>query len=324
MTSFYVPKRTALLLGALFVLNPISMLLAAESSQSSSQAIDTVSDAVLDTDIERLSIHYRQAYRGNVSSTELPQAISVLDEQLIKDAGLTRFQDVLDYSASVARQNNGGGLWDSFSLRGFPGNENMPSGYLINGFNGGRGFSGHRDLSNVAYVEILKGPGSALYGRSEPGGTVNIVTKKPQYETSGYLKASAGSFDQYRLEGDVTSGLTDNLAFRINGAWQEHDSFRDYVFSDKKIVTPSVRWQISEKASLLYEMEYLKQEQLFDRGIIVLNNDINTVPRSRYLGEPNDGATEVNATGHQLTYDYELNDDWSLTCLLYTSPSPRD
>ena len=313
MTSFYVPKRTALLLGALFVLNPISMLLAAESSQSSSQAIDTVSDAVLDTDIERLSIHYRQAYRGNVSSTELPQAISVLDEQLIKDAGLTRFQDVLDYSASVARQNNGGGLWDSFSLRGFPGNENMPSGYLINGFNGGRGFSGHRDLSNVAYVEILKGPGSALYGRSEPGGTVNIVTKKPQYQTSGYLKASAGSFDQYRLEGDVTSGLTDNLAFRINGAWQEHDSFRDYVFSDKKIVTPSVRWQISEKASLLYEMEYLKQEQLFDRGIIVLNNDINTVPRSRYLGEPNDGATEVNATGHQLTYDYELNDDWSLT-----------
>ncbi|NLQ21504.1 TonB-dependent siderophore receptor [Shewanella sp. S-1] len=313
MTSFYVPKRTALLLGALFVFNPISMLLAAESSQSSSQAIDTVSDAVLDTDIERLSIHYRQAYRGNVSSTELPQAISVLDEQLIKDAGLTRFQDVLDYSASVARQNNGGGLWDSFSLRGFPGNENMPSGYLINGFNGGRGFSGHRDLSNVAYVEILKGPGSALYGRSEPGGTVNIVTKKPQYETSGYLKASAGSFDQYRLEGDVTSGLTDNLAFRINGAWQEHDSFRDYVFSDKKIVTPSVRWQISEKASLLYEMEYLKQEQLFDRGIIVLNNDINTVPRSRYLGEPNDGATEVNATGHQLTYDYELNDDWSLT-----------
>ncbi|MCU8086904.1 TonB-dependent siderophore receptor [Shewanella sp. SM21] len=313
MTSFYVPKRTALLLGALFVLNPISMLLAAESSQSSSQAIDTMSDAVLDTDIERLSIHYRQAYRGNVSSTELPQAISVLDEQLIKDAGLTRFQDVLDYSASVARQNNGGGLWDSFSLRGFPGNENMPSGYLINGFNGGRGFSGHRDLSNVAYVEILKGPGSALYGRSEPGGTVNIVTKKPQYETSGYLKASAGSFDQYRLEGDVTSGLTDNLAFRINGAWQEHDSFRDYVFSDKKIVTPSVRWQISEKASLLYEMEYLKQERLFDRGIIVLNNDINTVPRSRYLGEPNDGATEVNATGHQLTYDYELNDDWSLT-----------
>ncbi|WP_061783380.1 TonB-dependent siderophore receptor [Shewanella putrefaciens] len=304
MTYLAFPKRVALLLGVFVAFNS-PMVFAAKELQSNEQ--------VTDSDIERLSIHYRQAYRGNVPAEALPQAISVLDEQLIKDAGLTRFQDVLDYSASVARQNNGGGLWDSFSLRGFPGNENMPSGYLINGFNGGRGFSGHRDLSNVAYVEILKGPGSALYGRSEPGGTVNIVTKKSQYESSGYLKASAGSFDQYRLEGDVTSGLTESVAFRINGAWQEYDSFRDYVFSDKKIVTPSVRWQVSDKASLLYELEYLKQEQLFDRGFIVLNNDIKTVPRSRYLGEPNDGATKVNATGHQLTYDYELNDDWSLT-----------
>ncbi|WP_186296121.1 TonB-dependent siderophore receptor [Shewanella algae] len=306
MAVYVSHNRSALVLGvALLALDASVPLVAAEAMQT-----DT---AGLNGDIERLSIHYRQAYRGNVPATELPQAITVLDEQLIKDTGLTRFQDLLDYSASVARQNNGGGLWDSFSLRGFPGNENMPSGYLINGFNGGRGFSGHRDLSNVAYVEILKGPGSALYGRSEPGGTVNIVTKKPQYETQGYLKASAGSFDQYRLEGDFTSGLTDTLAFRINGAWQEHDSFRDYVFSDKKIVTPSLRWQLSDKSSLLYEVEYLKQEQLFDRGVVVLNNDFNTVPRSRYLGEPNDGPTKVDATGHQLTYEYELNEDWSLT-----------
>ncbi|WP_419789746.1 TonB-dependent siderophore receptor [Shewanella xiamenensis] len=306
MAIYMSHKRSVLLLGvALLALDASVPLLAAEAVQT-----DT---AGLNDDIERLSIHYRQAYRGNVPATELPQAITVLDEQLIKDTGLTRFQDLLDYSASVARQNNGGGLWDSFSLRGFPGNENMPSGYLINGFNGGRGFSGHRDLSNVAYVEILKGPGSALYGRSEPGGTVNIVTKKPQYEAQGYLKASAGSFDQYRLEGDFTSGLTDTLAFRINGAWQEHDSFRDYVFSDKKIVTPSLRWQLSDRSSLLYEVEYLRQEQLFDRGVVVLNNDFNTVPRSRYLGEPNDGPTKVDATGHQLTYEYELNEDWSLT-----------
>lgn len=302
MTFFATTKRAILFMSALLTLTPNLTVLAGESTQANNN---------VDESIERLTIHYRQAYRGNVSSEQLPQAISVLDQQLINDAGLTRFQDVLDYSASVARQNNGGGLWDSFSLRGFPGNENMPSGYLINGFNGGRGFSGHRDLSNVAYVEILKGPGSALYGRSEPGGTVNIVTKKPQYQTSGYLKATGGSFDQYRLEGDFTSGLTNALAFRINGAWQEYDSFRDHVFSDKKIVTPSVRWQLSDKASLLYEVEYLKQEQLFDRGFIVLDNSVNTLPRSRYLGEPNDGPTVVKAMGHQLTYDYQLNDQWS-------------
>ncbi|MGI2170931.1 TonB-dependent siderophore receptor [Shewanella sp. MF05960] len=264
-------------------------------------------------EIERISIHYRQAYRGNVASQELPQAITVLDSSLISDTGVTRFQELLDFSSSIARQNDGGGLWDSFSLRGFPGNENIPSGYLINGFNGGRAFSGHRDLSNVEYVEILKGPGSALYGRSEPGGTINIITKKPQYETSGFLKASAASEDQYRLEGDFTTGLSEDIAFRINGALQDYGSFRDEVFSNKKVVSPSFRWQINDDSSLLYEMEYLKHEQLFDRGIVVIDNNINTVPRSRYLGDPNDGATEIEAQSHQLTYDNQLNQQWSLS-----------
>lgn len=303
--TFAIPKCAMLTMGAslLFTLNS-AVAAGSQTTQADSN------DVQADENIERITIQYRQAYRGNIASEEQPQAITMLEQDLIQDAGLTRFQDVLDFSSSIGRQNNGGGLWDSFSLRGFPGNENMPSGYLINGFNGGRGFSGHRDLSNVEYVEILKGPGSAVYGRSEPGGTVNIVTKKPQYQTSGYLKASAGSYDQYRIEGDFTTGLTDDVAFRINGALQEYDSFRDHVFSDKKIITPSVRWQINDKSSLLYEMEYLKQEQLFDRGIVVLNNDFNTVPRSRYLGEPDDGPTVVEASGHQLTYDYQLNDDW--------------
>ncbi|WOT05209.1 TonB-dependent siderophore receptor [Shewanella youngdeokensis] len=299
--TFATPKCALFSMGAMFVYTLNSTALADESQSSG---------ALLEESIERLTIQYRQAYRGNIASEEQPQAITMLEQSLIQDAGLTRFQDVLDFSSSIGRQNNGGGLWDSFSLRGFPGNENMPSGYLINGFNGGRGFSGHRDLSNVEYIEILKGPGSAVYGRSEPGGTVNIVTKKPQYQTSGYLKATSGSYDQYRLEGDFTTGLSDSVAFRVNGAWQEHDSFRDFVYSDKQTITPSVRWQLTDESSLLYEFEYLKQEQLFDRGIVVIDNNFETVPRSRYLGEPDDGPTVIKATGHQLTYDYEVNDDW--------------
>ncbi len=262
-------------------------------------------------DIERIEVLYRQAYRGDIPAQSLPQSISVIDKSVLQDNALTRFQDALDFSASISRQNNGGGLWDSFSLRGFPGNENMPSGYLINGFNGGRGFSGHRDLSNVEYVEILKGPGSALYGRSEPGGTINVVTRKPQKQQEGYLQVSTGRFDQHRVEADYTNGISDNVAVRINGAVQDYGSFRDYVSSEKQVFTPSVRIDLDEKSALLYEFEYLKQQQLFDRGIVVLNGDFNTVPRSRYLGEPDDGPTEIEATGHQLSYETSLSDDWS-------------
>ncbi len=262
-------------------------------------------------EIEEVLVTSHQAYRGNVPSAELPQAIQVIDQSVFEDRAINRFQDVLDYSASISRQNDGGGLWDSFSLRGFPGNENMPSNYLINGFNAGRGFSGHRDTSNIEQVELLKGPGSALYGRSEPGGTINIITRKPEFTQEGYLKLIGGSFDQYRLEGDYTNGVSDTLALRINGAAQDFKSYRDYVESDKQVVTPSLKYVLGNNASLLYEAEYLKQDQLFDRGYIVLNNDFETLPRSRYLGEPGDGPTRISATGHQLTYQQTFENGWS-------------
>lgn len=260
---------------------------------------------------EVLVTHQHQAYRGNIPRAELPQAIQIIEKSTFQDLALTRFQDALDFSASIARQNDGGGLWDSFSLRGFPGNENMPSSYLINGFNGGRGFSGHRDVSNIEQIEILKGPGSALYGRSEPGGTINIITRKPQFTPEGYVKVTSGSFAQHRIEGDYTQGISDTLALRINGALQDYESFRDYVTSDKQIFTPSLLYKLNDDASLLYEFEYLKQEQLFDRGYVVLNNDFKTVPRSRYLGEPDDGPTKIEATGHQVTYQQQLSSEWS-------------
>lgn len=263
-------------------------------------------------DIEHISVNYKQAYRGDVPLRLQPQAVESIHLEMLRNNGITRFQDALDLAGSIARQNNGGGLWDSFSIRGFPGNENMPSGYLVNGFNAGRGFSGNRDLVNVEYIEIMKGPGSALFGRSEPGGTVNIITKKPQHQTEGYLQVSAGSHDQYRLEGDYTTGLNEQLAVRLNGAIQEFGSFRDFVFTDKTVFTPSVRYALSDNTALLYEFEYLKQEQLFDRGYVVLNNDLKTLPRSRYLGEPGDGATRVEATGHQLTLESALENGWSL------------
>lgn len=260
--------------------------------------------------IERIEVRYHQAYRGNVSDAQLPQAIAYIDQQTLSRFQLTRFQDALDNVASVARQNNGGGLWDSFSLRGFAGNENMPSGYLVNGFHAGRGFSGHRDVVNIEAVELRKGPGSALYGRGEPGGTVNLITKKPQFAHAGYVKTTVGRFDQYRVEADYTDAVNDQVAVRLNGAYQDFDSFRDYVFSKKQVVNPSLLWKIDEDSSLLYEFEYVQHDQLFDRGYLVLNNNFNTVPRRRYLGEPGDGATEIGALGHQLSYQQQLNQQW--------------
>ncbi|WP_350607312.1 TonB-dependent siderophore receptor [Pseudoalteromonas sp. MER144-MNA-CIBAN-0113] len=262
--------------------------------------------------IEKIAVTYKQAYRGDIPQKQMPQSIETLDNAVLDQKGITQLQDALDFSASISRKNNSGALWDSFSIRGLSGNENMPSGYLINGFSGGRGFSGPRDVSNIEYIEVLKGPGSALYGRSEPGGTVNIVTKKPQFEQQGELKLSLGSDNFNRVEGDYTNGINDNTAFRINAAWQDSDSYRDEVYTHKKVVTPSIYHQINASTSITYEFEYVDLAQLFDRGVVVLNDNFNTVPNSRYLGNPNDGDTQVYSRGHQVTLNHDINNEWSL------------
>ena len=257
-------------------------------------------------------VQQRQPYRGDVPLKSLPQNIDVVSAELLKDVGVNDFQNALDFASGVARQNSFGGLWDSFAIRGFAGDENLPSGYVVNGFSAGRGFSGRRDTSNVQAIEVLKGPGSALYGRSEPGGTINIITKKPQFTEEGYIQATAGTYSLYRLEGDYTNAINDDLAFRVNGAYEDAGSFRNTVESNKLAFTPSLTYQITDDTSLTYELEVLDQEAPFDRGIVVVDYQFGTVPIDTFYGEPNDGPMSIEALGHQLTLQHGLNSDWSV------------
>ena len=91
----------------------------------------------------------RQQYRGDVSLRDLPQSVQVLSAEKLAEAGVTRLDDALDFASGVSRQNNFGGFFDSFAIRGFAGDEQTASNYLLNGFNASRGYGGIRDTSNV-------------------------------------------------------------------------------------------------------------------------------------------------------------------------------
>lgn len=269
--------------------------------------------ALAQTSVEEVVVTgQRQAYRGDFTLRETPQAIMVLDAEILEDAGVTRLADALDLSASLARQNNFGGLWDNYAIRGFAGDENLPSGYLVNGFNTGRGFGGPRDLSGIERIEILRGPNAALLGRGEPGGTINLITKKPEFEVEGAINASIGSFDTYRVDGDWTGPLNDVFAVRLNGYYENAGSFRDTLESTRYGVMPSALWRLGENTSLSYELERTRQEIPFDRGVVAINNRLGVVPVGRFLGEPGDGPLQADATGHQLQLQHEFSDDWSL------------
>lgn len=288
----------------------ILCIYAALSLPTLTQAADITSTAKENVEVIEVK-GLRQAYRGNVQEKDLPQAIATVSFETLELTGITGLQDSLELVSGVTRQNDFGGLWDMFAIRGFAGDENLPSAYLINGFSAGRGFSGNRDMSNVERMEVLKGPSSALYGRGEPGGTVNITTKKPQFEEEGYVKLTAGSFSTYRAEGDYTNAITKDLAFRINSAYEDTESYRDTVTKKKTILTPSFLYHLNDKTILSYELEYLAQEADMDRGIVFVEG--KKFSDSNFYGEPADGPVEIEAIGHQIQLQHELSGDWVLT-----------
>ena len=253
----------------------------------------------------------RQPYRGDFGALETPQVDLTLDEALRRRAGAIDLNQALDLSASAARQNNFGGLWNAFAVRGFVGDENLPSNYLVNGFNAGRGFGGPRDLAGIEAVEVLKGPRAALYGRGEPGGTVNLVTKRPHFETGGSLRLSAGRFQSYRADGDYEFQVSDDAALRLVGFYEDAESFRDTVETERYGFMPSFGWRLGETTELVYDLELSRQEMPFDRGVVALNNQLGVVPESRFLGEPGDGPMTAEVAGHQFELRQRLAGGWS-------------
>jgi iron complex outermembrane receptor protein len=253
----------------------------------------------------------RQPYRGNFTIQETPAAITTIDQTWLNNNNILRLTDALDLNASIARQNNFGGLWDAFAVRGFAGDENLPSGYLVNGYNNGRGFGGARDVSGIEKIEVLKGPQAALFGRGEPGGVINIVTKKADFDTRGAIGFQAGSWDRQRVDGDVNLALGEVAAVRAIGFYEDAGSFRG-TRSTRWGFTPSVLVKLGDTTALTYELELTRTEAQFDRGVVAINGALGVMSRRTFLGEPGDGPLEADVTGHQLQLSHEFNDDWSL------------
>jgi len=260
---------------------------------------------------ETIVVEGHRAYFSDFDTLETPQSDTIIDTRLLKDAGVLNLIQALDLSASVSRQNNFGGLWNAFSIRGFAGDINLPTGFLVNGFNAGRGFGGPRDIVGVESVEVLKGPRSALFGRGDPGGTVNLVTKRPEFEESGEFQAAVGSWDLARFTGDWQTTLGDNVGLRLVGFIEDAESFRETVETQKIGFYPSVTWQASDKTTLNYELEYTDQEIPFDRGV-AFTEEFGFTPRRTFTGEPGDGPIETEVIGHQFEINHNISDNWSL------------
>ena len=249
------------------------------------------------------------ATKTDAQPLDLPQSTRTLEADLLRDAGVTNLADALELASGIARQSDLGGLWDSYAMRGFTGDPNFGSDYMVNGFSSSRGYNGLRDVAGTQSIEILKGPASALYGRGEPGGTVNIVTKKPRFAPQYGIDFALAGHGTRRAAADLTGPLSDSVAYRFNLAHQAGGSFRDVVHTERSYVAPSILWQAGDDTTVSYEIEAARQRTPFDRGVVAVPGGL---PVSRFLGEPSDGPVTVQSVGQQLFVQHALAEGWSV------------
>jgi iron complex outermembrane receptor protein len=250
------------------------------------------------------------ATRTDTAIHETPQSISVVPAQVVEDIGATRLEDALDYAGGVERGNNFGGQGlTEFLVRGFSTQEFYRNGFAVN-----RGYPNMPDASTLERIEVLRGPASMLYGRGDPGGTFNIVSKQPQAERRTVLGSQVNTDGLRRGTLDTTGALDESAAFtyRLNLVAEGSDSFRDHVESERYNIAPVLRWQLSDDTALILEGDYLHNRHPLDRGLTRYPNQAGDLSRDRFLGEESAGKlTNQNATT-QLRLEHQLDSQWML------------
>ena len=245
---------------------------------------------------------------------DTPAAIQIIPRLVIEEQGARRLSDVMRNVSGVQNASTRGGRADIFVIRGFQMGRIARDGFLpAMSFNDGQRLG----LANVERVEVLKGPASVLYGAVEPGGLINVVTKRPQAEPRYSFTGKAGSFDFYNADIDLNQPLTKDgkLLARLNASYESADSFRDlFIKSERTHLAPSLRWRPTARTTADFDLEYYKVERPYDPGLIAIGGKALALPRERFLGSRMDRfkSDEVRL---QATVDHQLNENWSLRAL---------
>lgn len=210
----------------------------------------------------------------------VPIASESLTGALLRDRQVSRLEDALEYvSGSEVAPNGQSAL--GFIIRGFPTYQYYLDGVRVSPDLHHDGF---RDMANIERIEVIKGPASLLYGRTEPGGAINLITKQPLTEPLSVLEQQTGSFGRIRSQVDAGGPVADTsqLFYRLNVAYEHQDSFRG-IPNKRLFMAPVVRWDPSETTSATMYAEHLDSRDHHDSGLPVIGARLPPVPITRTL-----------------------------------------
>ncbi|MEN5017924.1 TonB-dependent siderophore receptor [Erwinia sp. Eh17-17] len=238
---------------------------------------------------------------------DIPQVVNTVSDRVIEDQHATTLDEVLNNVSNVVQTNTLGGTQDAFVRRGF--GSNRDGSVMTNGLKTvlPRSFNAATDR-----VEVLKGPASTLYGILDPGGLINVITKRPEKTFGGSIQGTSTSFGGGTGSVDVTGPIEGtNLAYRLIGSYQHEDYWRNFGKERSSFIAPSLTW-FGDDATVTVAYSHRNYSTPFDRGTIF---DLNTghavnVNRETRFDEAyniTDGESDLA----QLNTEYRINNQWT-------------
>lgn len=253
-----------------------------------------------------------------------PVNFQSLGQQALQEQQPERVEDLLENVSSIEIAPDGQPTV-GFGIRGFNTYQYYLDGVRVSPDLHHDGF---RDLANVERVDVVKGPASTLYGRTEPGGLINIITKQPLAAPLLCFEQQIGAFQRRRTQLDAGGPLSAaaTLRYRFNAAWETSDSFREGLRNRRLFLAPTVSWTPSPATQVTAYLEYLRSQDPTDSGLPLVGSSLPPVPVRRRLEEGGDvntrdlrvGVRGLYVVGDQWTWRYHLDGRW-----LQTPQSPQ-
>ena len=256
-----------------------------------------------------------EGYNVTVSSTatktdtpimETPFSIQVVPQEVIQDQqAYTLDQALRNVSNLRVLESPYSGIYSNIQSRGFNA-ELFRDGVRIKFLT--------TPMANVERVEVLKGPAAIEFGRVEPGGMVNVITKKP-LDTAHYsVEQQFGSWDLSRTTVDFTGPLDEGktLLYRMNGEYTDQNTFVDHTFGRREFYAPTLSWRPTDKTNITLSYEYRNEHEQGPTGIPILsNNRPANVKDSSFYGQPG-LQNHFNVDAFNLTGEQKINENWTL------------
>jgi len=252
--------------------------------------------------------HQVNSYKSDISffgtktqndPKEIPQSVSAITRDLIHDKMEFTLKDAVTDIAGVNQYSG----YDEYTIRGFRA-ENPRN---INSLRGYNTTYASNMLVNIERIEVIKGPVATLYGNCDPGGTINLVTKKPLDHTQASVDLFGGSWDHFRVEGDITGPINQgkSLLYRFNAGYDQTNSFRDQQFRKSYQLAPSFSFVPNDKIKINLDFSLSHVNGVLDRGQPGFDDDQNlkATPISLSLSQPGNYLKETDlATVFSLSY----------------------